>query len=395
MKLQQIREETREWMTAVGEFSRMVFRTRLPKTALALITALLIGGAAITLAEWRGGVFSNLLNSLWWALVTMTTVGYGDMVPTTPLGKAIGVIVILSGVLIISVFTATVSSIFVAAKIREGKGLQQVKYRDHLVICGFSFMAQQVLDALVTMRDHDGFKVVLVADIPSAEADEVIANYQSLNLRFVRGDWTHETVLKRAGANVAHAIIILPDESLVDPHKMDEKTILATLTAKALNPKSRLLTYIKRRDNKVFLQRANADEILVADDFYGFLLAANTMDTGVPQMIKEMLSIEGENQLGSMSVPPEFIGKKFSDLAGHFCGKGSILIGLSREENPLESADILSADTSALDEFIRRKFEEAGMEAADQARINARLNPPGDTTIDKRDRAIIIERLRR
>lgn len=395
MKLQHIREIIRERITSLGDFAHAVFRTRLPGTALALIIALTAGGIAITIAEWRSGVFTDVFSSLWWALVTMTTVGYGDMVPETSAGKVIGVIVILSGVLIISVFTATVSSLFVAAKIREGKGLQQIKYRDHLVICGFSHIARQLLDTLMTTRDRDNLRTVLVADMPSAEADEIVANYQPLKLRFVRGDWTHETVLKRAGVNVAHAIVILPDESLADPHKMDEKTILATLTAKALNPKSRLLTYIKRNDNKVFLQRANADEILVADDFYGFLLAANTMDTGVPQIIKEMLSIEGKNQLASVSIPAEFIGKTVVELAQFFSSNGSILIGLSREENPLESADILSADTSALDEFIRRKFEEAGLEAADQARVNARLNPPGDSLIEKRDRAIIIERLRR
>lgn len=354
---------------------------------------MLVEGGRLTVEGER--TFPNFLSSVWWALVTMTTVGYGDMVPKTPLGRIIGAGVILSGVLLISTVTATVSSIFVAAKIKEGKGLQQIRCHDHLVICGFSAITIQLLDTLKSMLDRFSPRVVLVADIPGAEVDELTANYQALKFRFVRGDWTHEAVLKRAGVNEAGVVVILPDESLVDANKMDEKTILATLTTKALNPKAKLLVNIKRRDNRVFLEHANADEILVSDEYSGFLLATNTMNTGLLHIIKEMLSTEGENQLTSVEIPSEFVGKPYRDLSVHFTDQGSILIGLTREENPLESTDILSADTSALDEFIRRKFQKAGMDTAEQARTRARLNPPIDTMIDKRDRAVIIERIRR
>ncbi|MBT7787711.1 MAG: hypothetical protein HN757_02385 [Calditrichaeota bacterium] len=68
--------------------------------------------------------------------MTITTVGYGDMIPQTPVGKLIGSGLILSGVILISTFTAAVSSNFVAEKIKEGKGLQTIKYKDHIIVCG-------------------------------------------------------------------------------------------------------------------------------------------------------------------------------------------------------------------------------------------------------------------
>ena len=99
----------------------------------------------------------------------------------------------------------------------------------------------------------------MISNIAPVEADEMVSKYQKLNLKFVRCDWTHEEVLKRAGVLDARTVIALPDDSLDDTLKMDELTILATLTIKSLNPKVRLMAHIKRRDNKGFLQRANSD----------------------------------------------------------------------------------------------------------------------------------------
>jgi len=235
-------------------------------------------------------------------------------------------------------------------------------------------------------------RVVFIGDIAPDAAEGIIEQYPELNLKHVRGNWTHEEVLKRAGVLDAKRVIILPDESLIDPGKMDAKSILATITVKALHPEGRLLAHIMKRENRVFLQRVNADEILVSDEYSGFLLASNAISTGVSQMVREMLSLEGENILNGINIPNEFAGKTFLELSNYFHSKGSLLTGLIREETPLEAMDVLSADQSALDEFIQRKFKEAGMGSEDSTRTRSRLNPPPDAIIDKRDRAVIIRK---
>jgi len=362
----------------------------LPRVVGVIILTLAAGAAAIVMIEGGQGTFTDFFISVWWALVTMTTVGYGDMVPATPLGKMVGSAVIILGVVLTSMFTAAVSTIFVTAKIKEGKGLQQVKYRSHIVICGWCHVTREYLSALEGLQRKKQPQVVLIADIPGSITEELVTHFESLQLKFVRGDWTQEAVLKRASVPVARTVVILPDDGQGDPVKMDEKTILATLSVKALNPKVRLLAHIMRSDNKIFLQRANADEIIVSDELTGYLLAAHSEVVGVPQVVRQMLSSDSENRLHSLPISSEFVGKTFRELSEHYSSKGSILIGLARDEDPLETADVLSADTSALDEFIRRKFEEAGMTAAERSRLNARLNPRHDTIIDRNDQAVII-----
>lgn len=390
MKSTGFRESFIDLLDELKAFFRLMSSSNLTKVIAALAVAMAVGGAAIVLVEGNLGVFSNFFNSVWWALVTMTTVGYGDMVPSTPLGKIVSSAVIIFGVVLTSMFTAAVSSILIAAKIKESKGLQQVKYRNHVVICGWCHITRQYMEILDIMPQDDQPPIVLVADIPGSITEDLMTEFKALTVKFVRGDWTQEAILKRAGVGEARTVIVLPDESQSDPVKMDEKTILATLTIKAMNPKIRLLAHIMRQDNRVFLQRANADEIFVSDEMSGFLLATHSISYGVPQVVREMLSVKSGNRIQNLPIPDSYLGRTFAELSEYFFLKGVILLGLAREEDPLDAADILSSDTSALDEFIRRKFEEAGMDTAERARMRARLNPSRDTEITKNDHAVVI-----
>ena len=64
-----------------------------------------------------GGIF----DATYWAVVTITTVGYGDIVPSSKLGKKFALMIILSGPVLLSLITASIASIFIERKIREGK----------------------------------------------------------------------------------------------------------------------------------------------------------------------------------------------------------------------------------------------------------------------------------
>lgn len=82
--------------------------------------------AALTfLLSVGGGILANLLSpqdytgygeAMWWAVVTFTTVGYGDVVPSSPEGRAVGTAIMLGGITTVAAFTALVTASFVSAK---------------------------------------------------------------------------------------------------------------------------------------------------------------------------------------------------------------------------------------------------------------------------------------
>jgi voltage-gated potassium channel len=102
---------------------RAVSRRRIfPYLAAATLVLALVSGFLMILVDRTN--FPNYGIAVWWAIVTLATVGYGDVVPTTPLGRIVGSGVIILGVTFLAFLTATVTSLFVssdqdAARARE------------------------------------------------------------------------------------------------------------------------------------------------------------------------------------------------------------------------------------------------------------------------------------
>ncbi|MCE4604493.1 MAG: ion transporter [Aeropyrum sp.] len=80
----------------------------------AVVMTVVYGALAVYIVESPNpsSAIKSFFDALWWAIVTATTVGYGDLVPSTPLGRAIGIVVMLTGISALTLMISTVSSIF-------------------------------------------------------------------------------------------------------------------------------------------------------------------------------------------------------------------------------------------------------------------------------------------
>jgi voltage-gated potassium channel len=86
----------------------------------ATLTVTIIGGIVIRLVDHKD--FSSLGEGLWWAVQTVTTVGYGDLVPRSTVGRVIGTVVMLNGIAFISLITASVTALLVEQARQRGQG---------------------------------------------------------------------------------------------------------------------------------------------------------------------------------------------------------------------------------------------------------------------------------
>ncbi|MBI5969288.1 MAG: NAD-binding protein [Deltaproteobacteria bacterium] len=366
---------------------------------LGITLVILLGGAtSLYLLEHRvNRAVDSLGDAIYWAIISMTTTGYGDITPSTPAGRVIAAMVVVSGLLLLSLVTATVASVFVEKKIREGKGLETVKFRDHVVLCGWNNHAEEVIEGLLRSMPVKKLSLVLVNELSEEEVETLKYKYQPHDFKFLRGDFAHEDVLARANIAQARSAIILADTSGQHSlEKADERTIIGTLAIKSLAPEVETCAELLNPENRQHLRRASVDEIVVRGEHIGNLIASATASPGLPRVIFSLLSPEEENNLWKVEIPSRFIGKTVADLSAYFKKEHkALLIALLRERKGLALESILTDDYSAIDQFIKRKFEEAEKDyLGKKDRIVVTLNPADDVILAEDDSAVVIARKR-
>lgn len=112
-----------------GVSHRFLERNRVWTTVIVFVVVVLLGGLIIT--TFNSGI-TNPLQGIWWALVTVTTVGYGDVVPSTWLGKLFGAVVLCFGYVIFSLLTAHISSYFIGKRNQEEQRKNREAILSHL-----------------------------------------------------------------------------------------------------------------------------------------------------------------------------------------------------------------------------------------------------------------------
>jgi voltage-gated potassium channel len=100
--------------------------------AVAVVTIIVtvLSGVAMWLVD--RDEFPNVWLGLWWAVQTVTTVGYGDVTPTTPVGRAIAAVIMVSGIGFLTVVTATISAIFIESARRRLQGESEERVHQRL-----------------------------------------------------------------------------------------------------------------------------------------------------------------------------------------------------------------------------------------------------------------------
>ncbi|MCF7903618.1 MAG: NAD-binding protein, partial [Candidatus Marinimicrobia bacterium] len=237
---------------------------------------MIIGALAVYLLDQgsENRQITNLFDAFYWAWVTMTTVGFGDLTPVSPGARLAASIMMFFSLALISFFTATISSIYVARKIREGKGLEKINYSDHYVICGWNDLADELLDSFLKQDTEEETPVILVNELSEEEIDGWRSKLNASHLGFVRGDYTQDAILEKANISKAKAVLILPNLIKNTSTDADEKTALAAYSIKTMAPKAKVYAYILFAESKSKLRRAKVDGIIVADEFGPFMGAA-------------------------------------------------------------------------------------------------------------------------
>ncbi|MCY8128576.1 potassium channel family protein, partial [Bacillus spizizenii] len=201
--------------------------------------------------------FTSVFEGIWWAVVTVSTVGYGDYVPHTPLGQAAGILLILSGASFVTAYFATLSAAAFSRQHRYIEGKVAYKGRGHIILIGWNEKTNRLLKDLQLMAPS---KTVVLIDESLKEGPLIE------NVHFIRGHAADDETLKRANITEAESVMITADQYKSEA-EADMLSVLILLSVKGLNPLAYCIVEILTDRFVTNAERAGANQIIGTSEF--------------------------------------------------------------------------------------------------------------------------------
>lgn len=223
----------------------------------------------------------SILDSFYYATVTVTTTGYGDVRPESESARLITTLLVTPArVLFLIVLVGTTLELLAE---RTRYAYRLTRWRSmlsaHTVVCGFGSKGRAAVHELLA-RDVPREKIVIIEQDPDARARAAAQGFA-----VVAGDATRTEVLHEAGVADANAVIVAPDR--------DDAAVLITLTVRELNPSATLAAAVREEENAHLLRQGGADTVITSSGAAGRLLGAATRQPDVVRVLEDLL-VSGE-----------------------------------------------------------------------------------------------------
>ncbi|HLR67859.1 potassium channel family protein [Virgibacillus alimentarius] len=305
------------------EFFKNIY-FRLPIILRLLITILVIMlffGIIIRIIE--PDEFPTIFEGVWWAFVTGATVGYGDYVPLTVMGKIIGIFLILSGGGLLTFYITTLSAATINHERNLSKGKIEYKGKDHIIFIGWNERTRKLIE--MTEKHNPNIDIVLI--------DRTLKHlpFQKVPVHFIHGNASEDNTLRQAHIETASCVVITAD-FFTKEHQPDHYTILTTVAIRGNNSQIPIITEIfstMQIDNAL---RAGASTILRPNDFMSLLMYHELFHEKEAHPFEAILQLLTHQQFRQTKVPEHLIHKSVRDASFQYFKNRHIFLGIIREE---------------------------------------------------------------
>ncbi|MGH8829448.1 MAG: potassium channel family protein [Jiangellaceae bacterium] len=244
----------------------------------------------------------DLLDAIYYSTVSLSTTGYGDVTPFSDSARLVNIIVItpLRVLFLVVLIGTTLETL--TARSREQIRLNRWRktLREHTVVIGYGVKGRSTVATLVS-NDIPAEQIVVVDPSPTA-----IAEANDRGLVAILGDATRSDVLRRAGVPDASRIIITTGR--------DDASVLATLTARQLNPRADIVVAVRESDNVALVRQGGADEVVTSSDAVGRILGLATVSPALGRVLEDLISSGEGLEVAERAVTPREEGKTTKQL---------------------------------------------------------------------------------
>ena len=271
-----------------------------------IIAVVVIGTAGFKII---GGPGSSVLDALYMTAITITTVGYGDVIglDNKPLGKIFTIIYVFLGAGTIAYLFTTLAAYIIEGELRRVFRRRKMekriaKMKDHYIVCGIGMVGLYVVHEMYLTK-----RPFIAIDNDEAKLDVFKAN--NINADLVVGDATENEILWKAMIEHAQGLYATTDS--------DNDNIVISLTARQLNPSLRIVSRCNDTKNIDKLKRAGADSVVALNFIGGLRMASEMIRPHVTSFLDMMLRDKySPMRVEEVHIPTHspYVGKPVKDI---------------------------------------------------------------------------------
>jgi voltage-gated potassium channel len=241
--------------------------------ALILLAAVFVAGISgyMIIEGW------DLLDSLYMTVITITSVGYMEVNPLSPLGRLFTILLIVFGMGILLFGLSTFTAFLVEGELSEILRRRKMEnnisnLKGHFIVCGIGRIGRHIIDELC----KTGRSFVAIDS-----NEEICRELGEKGVLFIKGDATSSMVLKAANAGYAEgAFCSLPT---------DAENLLLILTAKGINPGLKIVAKAEEDESEDKMKRAGADSVVLPEFIGGLRMASEMIRPETVSFLDKML----------------------------------------------------------------------------------------------------------
>jgi voltage-gated potassium channel len=257
----------------------------------------------------------DLLDAIYYSTVSLTT-GYGDITPVSDPARLVNIVFItpLRVLFLIVLIATTLEALTARGRHQWRLNRWRKSVRDHTVIVGYGVKGRSAAATLLS-NGYPAEKIVVVD--PRQEA---VAEANENGLVSVLGDATRAEALLRAGVPAASEVIITTAR--------DDSSVLATLTARQLNPSAEIVAAVREAENQELVRQSGANTVIISSDAVGRLLGLATISPALGNVLEDLITTGEGLEVAERDVQPREVGqvaRKLDDLVIAVVRDGDVL----------------------------------------------------------------------
>ncbi len=300
-------------------------RARSAREALTIRVLIAVGCIVLTtLVVWwerdgyrDGGQNDPLspLDALYYATVTLSTTGYGDITPVSDMARITNIVLItpLRFLFLIVLVGTTIEVLTQTARQRSRVARWRRTMKDHTIVIGFGVKGKAALRSLLSHGMNPRELVVIAAD------RQPVADATRAGVVGVVGDARDDQVLRDAGVPTAKRVIIAANE--------DDTAIMITLRVRAMAPDTTIVAAARETSSAELLRQSGADRVITHAESAGSLMALSLVSGNVGELIEDLMDTGRGLEVAERPITREELGLAPADVQS----EGELVLAVVRD----------------------------------------------------------------